>query len=161
MAHTEPDPPGKNLPAMQETRVWFLDWEDPLEKGITHSSIFAWRIPWTEEPGGLQLMGLNRILHNQLTNTWTNHCWWSLRANGAYPFWIPIDQLLLPCTNTYDSDFSFLQCSIFSSSLSVLVSGQDSWLTETDETQVTLPQFLFIVVLVSSHPNLPFTSRAE
>ena len=48
----------KNLPAMQETRVLFLGWEDPLEKEtITHSSILAWRIPWTEEPCGLQSMG--------------------------------------------------------------------------------------------------------
>ena len=42
----------KNLPAMQETWVWSLDWEDSLEKGMaTHTSILAWRIPWTEEPG--------------------------------------------------------------------------------------------------------------
>ena len=48
----------KNLPAMQETRVQSLDWEDPLEKGMaTHSSILAWRIPWIETPGGLQSMG--------------------------------------------------------------------------------------------------------
>ena len=48
----------KNLPAMQETPGRFLGWEDPLEKGMaTHSSILAWRIPWTEEPGGLQSMG--------------------------------------------------------------------------------------------------------
>ena len=45
----------KNLPAMQETRVQFQGWEDPLEKGMaTHSSILAWRISWTKEPGGLQ-----------------------------------------------------------------------------------------------------------
>ena len=44
----------KNLPAMQETRVQSLDWEDPVEKGMAnHSSILAWRIPWTEEPGGI------------------------------------------------------------------------------------------------------------
>ena len=44
----------KNLPAIQETRVQPLGWEDPLERGMaTHSSILAWRIPWTEEPGGL------------------------------------------------------------------------------------------------------------
>ena len=44
----------KNLPAMQETRVRALGWEDPLEKGMaTYSSILAWRTPWTEEPGGL------------------------------------------------------------------------------------------------------------
>jgi len=48
----------KNLPAMQETPVQSLGWEDPLEKEMaTHSSILAQRIPWTEEPGGLQSMG--------------------------------------------------------------------------------------------------------
>ena len=52
----------KNLPAMQETRVLSLGWEDPLEKEMaTHSGIFAWEIPWTEEPGGQQSMGLQRI----------------------------------------------------------------------------------------------------
>ena len=55
----------KNLPAMQETQVQSLDWEDPLEKGVgTHSSILAWRIPCTEEPGGLQSMGLQRVGHD-------------------------------------------------------------------------------------------------
>ena len=54
----------KNLPAMQETQVQSLDQEDALEKGMaTHSSI-AWRIPWTEEPGGLQSMGLQRVGHD-------------------------------------------------------------------------------------------------
>ena len=49
----------KNLPKMQETQIQSLDLEDPLEKEMaTHSSIFAWRIPWTEDPGGLQSMGL-------------------------------------------------------------------------------------------------------
>ena len=49
----------KNLPAKQETWVRSLGWEDLLEKGMaTHSSILAWRIQWTEEPGGLQSMGL-------------------------------------------------------------------------------------------------------
>ena len=55
----------KNPPAMQETWVRSLGWEDPLEKGMaTHSSILAWRIPWMEEPGRLQLMGLQRVGHN-------------------------------------------------------------------------------------------------
>ena len=54
----------KNLPAMQETWVRSLGWEDPLEKGMaTHSSILAWRILWTEEPGGLQSMGSQRVTH--------------------------------------------------------------------------------------------------
>ena len=49
----------KNLQAMQETRVWSLGWEESLEMGMaTHSGIPAWRIPWTEEPGGLQSMRL-------------------------------------------------------------------------------------------------------
>ena len=52
----------KNVPAMQETWVQFLDQEEPLEKGMAiHSSILAWRIPWTEESGGLQSMGSQRV----------------------------------------------------------------------------------------------------
>ena len=55
----------KNLPAMQENWVQSLGWEDPLEKGVaTYSSILAWRILWTEEPGSLQSMGLQRVGHN-------------------------------------------------------------------------------------------------
>ena len=55
----------KNPPAMHETQVPSLEWEDPLEKGITaHSRILAWRIPWAEEPGGLQSMGLQRVGHD-------------------------------------------------------------------------------------------------
>ena len=55
----------KNLPAVWETRVWSLGQEDPLEKGMaTHSSVLAWRIPWIEEPGRLQFMGLQRVGHD-------------------------------------------------------------------------------------------------
>ena len=55
----------KHLPAMRETWVQFLGWEDPLEKEMaTHSSILAWRIPWKEEPGRLQSMGLQRVGHH-------------------------------------------------------------------------------------------------
>ena len=54
----------KNLPALGEIWVQSLGWEDPLEEGMaTHSSILAWRIPWTEEPGGLQSMGSQRVRH--------------------------------------------------------------------------------------------------
>ena len=53
----------KNLPAMQETRVWSLGSENPLEKGMaSHSTVLVWRIPWTEETGGLQFMGLDKEL---------------------------------------------------------------------------------------------------
>ena len=55
----------KNLPAMLETWVQSLGREDPVEKGMaTPSSILAWRIPWTERPGGLQFMGLQRVGHD-------------------------------------------------------------------------------------------------
>ena len=60
MAQTE-----KNPPAMQDTGVRSLGWEDPLEKGMaTHSSILAWKILWTEEPGGSQFMGSQRVGHD-------------------------------------------------------------------------------------------------
>ena len=55
----------KNLPAMQETQVPSLGWEDPLEKGMaTHSSVLPWRMAWTEEPGGLQSMESSRVGHD-------------------------------------------------------------------------------------------------
>ena len=55
----------KNLPAMQEPQVQSLGQKYPLEKGMaSHSSILAWRIPWTEEPGRLQSMGLQRVTHD-------------------------------------------------------------------------------------------------
>ena len=55
----------KNLPAMQETQVQSLGWANTLEKGmVTQSSILAWRIPWTEEPGRPQSMGLQRVGHD-------------------------------------------------------------------------------------------------
>ena len=55
----------KNLPAIKKTWVHSLGREDPLEKGIaTHSSVLVWRIPWTEESGGLQFMGSQRVIHD-------------------------------------------------------------------------------------------------
>ena len=55
----------KNMPAKQETQVQSLGWKDPLENEMaTHFSILAWKIPWTEEPGGLKFMGSQRIGHN-------------------------------------------------------------------------------------------------
>ena len=58
----------KNLPAVQETQVWFLGQEDPLEKETaTHFSILAWEIPWTVEPGSLQSKGLQKVGHDWVT----------------------------------------------------------------------------------------------
>ena len=57
----------KNLPAVQETQIQSLGWEDPLKKEMaTQSNILAWKISWTEEPGGLQSMGSQRVGHNKL-----------------------------------------------------------------------------------------------
>ena len=65
----------KNLPSMRETWVLPLGWEDLLEKGTaTHSSTFAWRIPWTEEPDRLQSKGLQSVKHNQATFLFHSHC---------------------------------------------------------------------------------------
>ena len=68
----------KRLPAMQETQARSLGWEDPLEKETaTHSSTLAWRIPWTEEPGGLQSTGSQRVGHDWVTSLHSSfffHC---------------------------------------------------------------------------------------
>ena len=73
----------KNLPAMRETWVQSLDWKDPLEKGMaTHSSILAWRIPWIEEPGGLQSMGLQSW--TQLSDFYFTELLWQLPSNPPY-----------------------------------------------------------------------------
>ena len=66
----------KHLPAMQDTRVQFLGWEDPLEKEMaTQSSTLAWKIPWTEEPGGLQSMGSQIVGHDWVTSLSLSFQW--------------------------------------------------------------------------------------
>ena len=86
----------KNLTAMQKIQVQSLGWEDPLkEEMATHPSILAWRIPWTEEPGGLQSMGLQRVGDNWATNTLF------LKWIQWFPHWLliviaTIKHLLLP-----------------------------------------------------------------
>ena len=71
----------KHLPAVQETQVRSLGWEDPLEKEMaTHSSTLAWKIPWTEEPGGLQSMGL------QSRTRLSNFTFWGTESVFMYGF---------------------------------------------------------------------------
>ena len=83
------DSVAENLPAMQEMQVWSLGREDPLEEEMgTHSSILAWRIPWSEEPAGLQSMGLQRIRHD-----WETEYAGMGTGNSQY-FWL----LLIPLT---------------------------------------------------------------
>ena len=80
----------KNLPAIQETRFRSLGRDGPLEKGMaTHSSIVAWRIPWTEEPGGPQSAGLHRVGHDeQLTHTHGNPMFGFLENHQTFPQWL-------------------------------------------------------------------------
>ena len=78
----------KNLSAMRETWVPSLGWEDPLVKGVTtHSSILAWRIPWTEEPGRPQSMGSQRVGPSCMTNTFTSITF-HVRKRCAGVLWI-------------------------------------------------------------------------
>ena len=77
---------------MQEMRVWSLGWEDPLEKEMaTHSSILAWEVPWTEEPGGLQSMESQRTGLNLATKRIGGVCLSKAQgASSCFLFWIPI-----------------------------------------------------------------------
>ena len=71
----------KNRPAVRETHVWCLDWEDPLEKEMaTHSRFLAWKVQWTKELGRLQIHGIARVRHNWATNTYT--CLWFYIINN-------------------------------------------------------------------------------
>ena len=78
----------KNVPVMQETWVWSLGQEDPLEKGmVTHSSILTWRIPWTEEPGKLQSIELKIVGHGWATNTHI-HTHTHTHTHTGLPMWL-------------------------------------------------------------------------
>ena len=87
----------KNPPEVQETRVQSLGQEDPLEKGLaTHSSMLAWRIPWTEEPGRMPVMGSQRAGHEWATSIFTfffnlllrNGLWMTISALLTPPLWV-------------------------------------------------------------------------
>ena len=87
----------RSLPVMQETWVWCLGQEDPWEKGMdTHFSILVWRIPWTEEPGRLQSVGVRKSLtrlSDYITSSW--------RLAGRYSFW----PLLMPMSEAFSISF--------------------------------------------------------
>ena len=85
----------KNLPLMQETQVQSLGWKDPLDEGrATYSSILSWRIPWTEEPGGLQSMGSQRVGCDWATNTYLPSGMWGLSS-------LTRDRTCVPCTGKW------------------------------------------------------------
>ena len=109
----------KCLPMMQETQVRFLGGEDPLEKEMaTHSSTLAWKIPWTEEPGGLQSMGSQRVRHDWATSpspSLPSFPGCSYSASWG-PWWAADSRLLLFCgpgtvsmTSLMASSYSFLR----------------------------------------------------
>ena len=95
----------KRLPGMRETWVWSLSWEDPLEKEMaTHSSTLAWRIPWMEEPGRLQSMGLQRVGHDWATSL-------SLSIYNTY-IWTVTVATKLKHTCSYDKPRAYLKADI-------------------------------------------------
>ena len=88
----------KTPPAMKETQVWSLGWEDPLEKSMaTHSSLLVWRIPWTEEPGGLQSVKLQRVRHDWASNSFTFTSFYKWNLDLVLWRW---PQLCFTCLNS-------------------------------------------------------------
>ena len=92
----------RNPPAMQDTWVWSLGQEDPLEEGMaTHSSILAWRIPWTEESGGIWSIGLQRVRHN-----WSDLACTHIHSSPVGPF-CRITSLFYEILFSFDSPLTF------------------------------------------------------
>ena len=92
----------RNLPAMQETWVWSLEWEDPLDKGMaSHSSILAWEIPWTEKLCRLQSMGWQRVRQNWATKALTQLKWGDQKGVLSCP-------VIIAETHRKKKDSSFL-----------------------------------------------------
>ena len=119
----------KNLPTMHETRVWYLGRKDTLEKGMaTHSNIPAWRIPWTEELGGLQSMGSQRVTHIRYFHYFTSS-----------------DLLFVKWLNF--SRFSFYSCVI-------LIFHHFSLSISHSDIQPMMSKILFIFVPVSTYMQI-------
>ena len=136
----------KNLPAVQETWVWSLSWEDPLEKEMaTHSSTRAWKISWTEEPGGLQSMGSQGVGHDwvvfqsfscvQLFATpWTAACQaslsftvsWNLLKLMSIESVMPFNHLILCCPLLFLPSI-FPSIRVFSNELALCIRWPNYW----------------------------------
>ena len=135
----------KKLPAMGETWVRPLGWEDPLEEGMaTHSSILAWEIPWTGEPGGLQSMGSQRVGHDWATKCIHTH---------VYFYWSIVD--LQRCTNLCCTAkwLSFIDILLY-----ILFHDGLSWDIEYNSLCYSVgPCWLSIlnVIVVTTNPKLP------
>ena len=110
----------QNPPAMQETWVPPLGWEDPLEEGMaTHSSILAWRFPWTEEPGGLQSTGSQRVGQD-----------WAAEHRAAFTYAKP-DRIWKSRDITLPTNVSLVKAVVFP----VVVYGFESWIIKKAECQ--------------------------
>ena len=109
----------KYLPAVQGTRVRSLGWEDPLEKEMaTHSSILAWKILWTEEPGGLQSMGSQRVGHDWVANTKRRGQLWSVIWYRPSLYWSQTHHSIQKCSlegfSTLQENWNSKYCGIHS-----------------------------------------------
>ena len=124
----------KNLPAVQETWVRSLGWEDPLEKEIAnHFSTLAWRIPWTEEPGRLQSMRLQRVGHHWATNTCTSF-FFMAESNSTVDSWTQKHVFVNP-TSIAESKTTLSSCWCGCS-------------LRTDGMKLTIPFMILFTVLI-------------
>ena len=117
----------KHLPPMWETRVWSLGREDPLKKEkATHSSILAWGIPWTEESGGLQSMGSQRVGHDWVTLLYLH--WVSDTIQPFHPVF-PFSSCLksFPASESFPMSQFFASCIGVSALASVLPMNIQDW----------------------------------
>ena len=108
----------KNLPAMQRPglMVWYPGQQDPLEKGMaTYSHVLAWKIPWTEESGGIQSMGSQRVKHNWATNTFTFHFHQCIKNEWPIPKGEWVSDMLLSERNQTPERAHSIICSRMSS----------------------------------------------
>ena len=129
----------KNLPAMQDAQFRSLSGEDTLEKGMsTHSNILTWRIPWTEKPGGLQSMGLQRVRHNWATNIFT---FWILSQFSHFlekeTCWHHVQFMAKVVCITGETHSFYKPLTILSSHpcVGLLLPEQFCWYTFTDSTR--------------------------
>ena len=127
---------------MQETWVLSLGQEDPLEKGMeTHSSTLAWRIPWTEEPGGLQPEGSRKFRHYWATNTATAKCFQ----------WRRVDRVFVQRVRPSSPENRFLRPQSLEPSVAFLVSLLHSWINKKYAFQLFIVKFVILLPSWTHH----------
>ena len=150
----------KNPPAIQEMQVRSLGWEDPLEKGMaTHSSILAWRIPWTEKPGGS--MGFQRVRHNRVTNALI------CRNSHQGGIWnlghLIFKKYLLFVLTALGVGFFFFNCGLWGLApwpgIEPRSPALGAWSLSQWTTREVLGHFLFTLYLLSCFSPKPMTAK--